>query len=708
MRHFRLTALAAAATLLIAACGPTESPAPAAPAATAPVAPAAPAAPELISRKVIFDNPERTGGQISPDGKWLGYIAPRDGVLNVWVAPFATPDQAKPITNDRVRGVRGFSFARDGVHALYGQDDGGDENFQIFATNLESGESRALTPKGPRAEIAGTSHQFPNKLLVSINDRDPKFFDLIEVDIGTGAIKRLVENDGFESFVTDDANALRYATKPRADGGYEWFVRDGKTWKPWITVPQADALTTGMTGMTRDGKTLYMVDSRERNTAGLFAVDTASGKSELVFADERADAAGLLTDPATDKVQAVQVNYLKAAWNVIDPAIEGDLNRLQKSLGEGEIVVSSRTDDDSRWVVAHVRSDAPVTYHLYDRAAGAVTPWFTTRPALDGVTLAKMQALELKARDGLTLVSYLTLPPNSDADGNGLPEQAVPMVLLVHGGPWARDQYGLNGTHQWLANRGYAVLSVNFRGSTGFGKDFTNAGDLQWGRTMHDDLIDAVDWAVAQGIAPKDKVAIMGGSYGGYATLAGLTMTPTTFACGVDIVGPSNLNTLLGSIPPYWESFKRVFAARVGDPDTEEGRALLTERSPLTYVDQIQRPLLIGQGANDPRVKQAESDQIVAAMTAKNIPVTYALYPDEGHGFARPPNRLSFNAVTEGFLGTCLGGRIEPIGSDLEGSTLQVPVGQDLIPGLAAALPAATPTPAPAAEAAEPTPAPAK
>jgi len=256
------------------------------------------------------------------------------------------------------------------------------------------------------------------------------------------------------------------------------------------------------------------------------------------------------------------------------------------------------------------------------------------------------------------------------------------MVLFVHGGPWARDGYGYNGYHQWLANRGYAVLSVNYRGSTGFGKNFISAGDLQWGRKMHDDLIDAVDWAVKQGVAVPDKVAIMGGSYGGYATLAGLTFTPDKFACGVDIVGPSNLFTLLKTIPPYWEAGKQQFYKRMGDPTTEEGRALLKERSPLTFVDRIKKPLLIGQGANDPRVNVAESDQIVSAMAAKNIPVTYVVFPDEGHGFARPANNIAFNAVAENFLGPCLGGRAEPIGDTLKASTAEVKHGAEFVKGL--------------------------
>jgi dipeptidyl aminopeptidase/acylaminoacyl peptidase len=278
------------------------------------------------------------------------------------------------------------------------------------------------------------------------------------------------------------------------------------------------------------------------------------------------------------------------------------------------------------------------------------------------------------------------LPPGSDADGDGVPALPVPMVLLVHGGPWARDDYGYNAYHQWLANRGYAVLAVNFRGSTGFGKAFISAGDLEWGRKMHDDLIDAVDWAVKRGVAPLDQVAIMGGSYGGYATLAGLAFTPTTFACGVDIVGPSNLETLLKTIPPYWVPLIEQFHQRMGNPNTPEGLALLKERSPLYKAGDIVRPLLIGQGANDPRVNQAESDQIVEAMKAKGIPVTYVLFPDEGHGFAQPENNIAFNAVTENFLAGCLKGRAEPIGETVKKSSAKVPVGAQHTPGLEVAL----------------------
>ena len=326
-------------------------------------------------------------------------------------------------------------------------------------------------------------------------------------------------------------------------------------------------------------------------------------------------------------------------------------------------------------------------FYRYDRDAQEAQFLFTHQRELEGLPLAKMHPVVIESRDGLNLVSYYTLPAGSDRDGDGRPDEPLPAVLWVHGGPWSRDNWGFNQVHQWLANRGYAALSVNFRASTGFGKDFLNAGNLELGAKMHDDLIDGVEWAIQEGIGDPDQVAIMGGSYGGYATLVGLTLTPETFACGVDLVGMSNLVTWFETIPSYWEPQIDLFAARLGDARTEEGRALLTERSPLTHVDRIQRPLLIGQGANDPRVKQTESDQIVQAMQERDIPVTYVLYPDEGHGFARPENRLSFFAVAEAFLHEHLGGRFEPIGDEFEGSSITVPVGAKEVPGLEAALP---------------------
>lgn len=675
----------ATATGFAACTGPAAPPDPSPP--TAPSAPSSgSAAPDLIPRTVLFGNPSRSSGQISPDGRWLAYIAPRDEVLNIYVAPADEPSKARPITNDRDRGVRGFAFAHDGRHLLYPQDTGGDENFRLHAVDLDSGETRVLTAEGARATVAGLSPSHPGSLVVSVNDRDPQYFDLVRIDLASGESERLLENDRFSGFTLDYDLQPRLATQQTPDGGFEVFQRDGGNWQPWLRVAQEDALTSSVLGYSRDGGTLYMIDSRDRNTGALFAMDTASNALELLHEDTRADVGGIMSDPRTGKVQAVAVNYLRNEWTVLDPAIADDLKHLGETLPDGEVHVVSRTLADDHWIIALTSADAGTRYYRYGREQRELQHWFDARPDLSEYALTAMHPMEISARDNLTLVSYLSLPVEHDRERRGRSDQPLPMVLLVHGGPWARDGYGFNPMHQWLANRGYAVLSVNFRGSTGFGKAFVNAGDLEWGRKMHDDLIDAVQWAVDKGIADADQVAIMGGSYGGYATLAGLTFTPDAFACGVDIVGPSNLITLLESIPPYWGPIRTLFTSRMGNPDTEEGRALLVERSPLTHVENIRKPLLIGQGANDPRVKQAESDQIVEAMQSRGIPVTYALYPDEGHGFARPPNRLSFNAVTESFLAQCLGGRSEPIGDAFDGTTLQVPHGAEFVPGLVEAL----------------------
>jgi dipeptidyl aminopeptidase/acylaminoacyl peptidase len=462
---------------------------------------------------------------------------------------------------------------------------------------------------------------------------------------------------------------------------------DGKgDFSAFQTIPPDDNLTTNPVGFDKSGRTLYLEESRDRNTSALVALDTQTNQPKLLAEDARADVGTLIVSPIDGRVQAAAFDYDRRNWKVIDPKLEPDLAYL-KTVVDGDLEVLSRSRNDQVWTVAYVVSDGPVRYYLYDRKKKAATFLFSNRPALDGVKLAKMHPVVIPARDGKSLVSYLSLPPASDAAGSGKPSAPLPLVLLVHGGPWARDNWGLNTMHQWLANRGYAVLSVNYRGSTGFGKAFVNAGDKEWAGKMHDDLLDAIGWATKNGVADEKRVAIMGGSYGGYATLVGLTFTPDVFACGVDIVGPSNLNTLLASIPPYWAPVLELFARRVGDPRTEEGKKLLEARSPLSRTAAIARPLLIGQGANDPRVKQAESDQIVSAMNGKHLPVTYVLFPDEGHGFARPENRIAFFAVAETFLAQHLGGVYQPIGGDFAGASIQVPNGADQVPGLAEALP---------------------
>ena len=683
--HRTLIASSIAACLL-AACdrAPSE---PTAQATTPTAAPASINDIELIPRDALFGNPERGNVQISPDGKTLSWIAAVDGVMNVWVAPAGDIAKARAVTADKARGIRQYFWSHHPDTLLYMRDTGGDENFHLFSVNLATGETRDLSNfPNTRAEMAGLSHLHPGAVLVAMNDRDPKWHDLYRVDLATGQRTLVQKNTGeFAGYIADPDFKVRMATKSRADGGSDLLEPDGKgSWKIVGEIPFADSLTTFPGGYTSDGKTQYFFDSRGRNTTALYAIDVATGAKTLVHEDARADIAGAIDDPNTNKAQAVSVNYLRNEWKVIDPAIAADMEAL-KAIGPGDFSISARTQDDKTWIVAYSAAETPAVYYRYVRG-GKPEKLFSARPALDGKPLVAMWPQEIKSRDGLTLVSYLSLPKTADANNDGKADRPVPMVLLVHGGPWARDDYGYSGYDQWLANRGYAVLAVNYRGSTGFGKDFVNKSDGEWAGKMHDDLLDAVDWAVKNGVTTKDDVAIMGGSYGGYATLTGLTFTPDTFKCGVDIVGPSNLNTLLSTIPPYWAAFFEQFAKRVGDPRTEAGRKLLEERSPLTHVAKITKPLLIGQGANDPRVKQPESDQIVKAMQEKNIPVTYVLFPDEGHGFQRPENSKAFNAVAEGFLAQCLGGRAQPIGSDFAGSSISVPAGADGVPGLVEAL----------------------
>lgn len=641
----------------------------------------------MIPRQVLFGNPEKSMARISPDGEYLSYLAPVEGVLNVWITAVEDPDSARPITNDEERGIRHYDWTYDGQHILYYQDAKGDEDWHVYATNIATGETRDLTPfEKVNSQILSVNEKTPNEILIGINNRNPQLHDVYRIALSTGERILVEENPGFVSYLFDNDDRTRFAMTFSPTGGQEVLQRDeNNQWQPFLEVPNTDALTTYLTGFDKSNQILYMIDSRKRNTAALFTLDLASSKQAMVAEDGRADVGGMLVHPTEKHMQAVSFTYDRNHWHVLDPAIQEDMDYLH-SVEDGELSITSRTLDDRLWTAAYVLDNGPVKYYLYDRTRKRATYLFSNRTDLDEYQLARMHSLTIKSRDEWNLVSYLTLPPDSVSNDDARPNNPVPLVLLVHGGPWGRDFWGYDPHHQWLSNRGYAVLSVNFRGSTGFGKEFTNAGNGEWAGKMHDDLIDAVNWAIREKITQRDQVAIMGGSYGGYATLVGLTFTPETFVCGVDIVGPSNLVTLLQNVPPYWVPILPMMKDRVGDWTTEEGQKSLLAKSPLARVDQIQRPLLIGQGANDPRVKQVESDQIVEAMKQKNIPVTYVLYPDEGHGFARPENRLSFYAVAEAFLSEHLGGRFEPVGEDFQGSKIQVSEGADQVPGLQAAL----------------------
>lgn len=647
---------------------------------------------QLIPREVFFGNPERAGLQLSPDGSQIAFIAPVDGVLNVWVGPADNLDAAKPVTKDTHRGIRIFFWTYTNDRIIYLQDSGGDENWRAYSTNVQAGETLDLTPfEGVQAQIQEVSPKHPNELLIKLNKRDPQFHDLFRVNINTGDMTLVFENPGeingglVADFLTDDDYRVRLAQTVTEDTGLEILKKTESGWEVLLKGEPADVMSTAPIEFDATGRIAYFVSSVDRDTAALLSIDLETGESALLADNTRADVGRVMIHPTRKTVQAVGFNYERQEWRLLDRSLERDWQQLRR-LDDGDFAVTSRSHDDSRWIVAYTDDQAPVRYYLYEPATREAKFLCSDRPALEGLPLAEMRPVVIEARDGKKLVSYYTLPVGADSDGDGAPEQPLPMMLLVHGGPWGRDSWGYNPMHQWLANRGYAVLSVNFRGSTGFGKAFISAGDMEWAAAMHDDLIDGVQWAIERGVADESRIGIMGGSYGGYATLVGLTFTPDTFACGVDIVGPSNLVTLLNTVPPYWRALAQTFRTRVGDVNTEEGRAFLMERSPISRVDAIMKPLLIGQGANDPRVKQAESDQIVEAMQEKNIPVTYVLFPDEGHGFRRPENMMAFMAVTETFLAVHLGGRYEPIDRAFEGSSITIPVGAEEIQGVAAAI----------------------
>jgi acetyl esterase/lipase len=638
----------------------------------------------LIPRTKLFGNPTRAQAQISPDGKWLSWLAPSDGVLNVWVTSIGDISASRLITKDKKRGIRFYLWMPDSAHMLYMQDEGGTEDWHLYAVALDSLVVRDLTPfEGVSAHVQQIDHDRPGIISAAINHRDKSWHDIYRIDIRTGASDVIFENrQELSSIILDRQLQPRLATKSRAaEGGTSIFRIDGTKLEPIGIVEHEDDLTTHFAGFTQDGTTLYRISSIGRDKAALVSFDWQSGAEHVLAEHPKADISSIIAHPVTRVVEAVGAEYLMLDWIPLNEAMATDLKRLHGML-PGQIAIADRTDDDSLWVVLASAAEAPPTYHLYDRGKGTVSELFSTLPELKSYRLSPMHGEVIRARDGLELVSYLSLP----ADVERAPKAPLPMVLLVHGGPWGRDEYGYNPQHQWLANRGLAVLSVNFRASTGFGKAFVNAGDLEWGRKMHDDLIDAVNWAIKQGIADRQRIAIMGGSYGGYATLAGLTFTPDVFCCGVDIVGPSNLETLLATIPPYWAAFFENLARRVGDPRTDAGRKLLRERSPFHFADRISKPLLIGQGANDPRVKQAEADQVIAAMRAKGLPVTYVLYPEEGHGFAEPKNRISFFAIAETFLAAHTGSQCEAIGNDFAGAHFEVREGAAHVPGLEAAL----------------------
>jgi len=680
---------------LISGCGVQKAPEGISPLSTPPKVDLEP--PPLIPLKTLLAPASYQGPRISPDGTRISYIAPLDGVPNFYIAPVDDIKAAKPLTRKTGRGVKVanvsgnvmYRWSPDSRYILFPEDYNGDEKWDIHRIDVATGEEMNLTPsEGIKVSGLPLSSSYPGEVLVAIYEKHPFIPDLYRVDLETGE-KRLVESNhqGFNGYLSDHELKPRVALKLAPGGGFNIFnsAGDGR-WTPFFDIGFEDKASMGasdslqISQISRDNTRLYSLDSRGLDTNALVSLDLETGEREILTQDPRVDIGGVLYHPKTFAPQAYALNWIRTRWHALDEAIQPDLDFLATAR-DGDFFVENRSADDSKWVVRYRFSDHPETFYLYDRPTVKLQELFVSTPELAEMRLSKLYPYVIKARDGLDLVSYLSLPAESDPDGDGRPDKPLPTVMLVHGGPSdERAQYGYSGMLQWLANRGYAVLYVNFRGSAGFGKKFSNAQNLEWGGKMHTDLLDQVDWAVEQGIADPKRVAIMGGSYGGYATLVGMTMTPDVFACGVDLVGPSSLEVFM----PHWDV--DAMAGVVGDPRTEAGRAHLKARSPTNFAHQTKGWVLVGQGANDSRVPQAQSDNLVKIMQDNDAKVVYALYPDEGHGLYRPENRHAFWGITELFLAQCLGGRAEPLGDKLTGASIEVKAGAELIPGLVDAL----------------------
>ena len=611
---------------------------------------------ELIPRRILFGNPERVSPRISPNGTSLAWIAPHNEVLNVWTAPVGPEgvdwDSAQVVTNDTDRGIRVFLWAHDGRHLLYLQDTGGDENWRLYDVDVTTMQHRDLTPfEGVQAQILATEKDLPDEVLVGLNRDNPALHDVYRLNLTSGDLVKEVENPGFAGWVADTKLVTRVGVGLEPDGSLVVKVRDGADgdWRLLRTLPAEDALTSAPIAISPDGTTMLAMSSLDADTGRLVRVDLGSGAEAVIAEDPDADVSGVRVHPDTREPQVVTWVKERTEYRVLDPALEADVAAI-RALHPGDPDIVAHDHSDMVWLVAFTNDTGPIPYFLYDRQRREGRFLFDHRPELSEYELAPMEPVSFQARDGLTIHGYLTFPP-------GVGRKDLPMVLNVHGGPWARDVWGFDPEAQWLANRGYLCLQVNFRGSTGYGKAFVNAGDREWGNAMQNDLTDAVEFAIGQGWADRERVAIYGGSYGGYAALAGVAFTPDLYRCAVDIVGPSNLKTLIETIPPYWQPQIALFHQRVGNPETDA--EFLWSRSPLSRAASIKTPLLIAQGANDPRVKQAESEQIVAALRDAGIDHEYMLFPDEGHGFAKPENRLKFYAEAERFLARYLGGRFE-------------------------------------------------
>ncbi|MEC7248080.1 MAG: S9 family peptidase [Cyanobacteriota bacterium] len=633
------------------------------------------ALPPLIPREVLFGNPEIMSVNLSPDGSWIAYLAPVQGVLNLWVRDLDGQAPARVLTQQRDRPQMPGYWTADGRFLISSRDGDGDENTVLVRIDPRTGESKDLTPpQGVKAVWIGADREAPNELLVALNDRDPRYHDTYVIDVETGERRLLYQStdDGRDVSILwiDGAwnPVIRSQLLPDGGSAHELRLPGESEWRSFLQFNFEDTITgSGPGGFSRDGQWLYGVLSTGDDLPRLVRwsreqLETCGSDCtpEVVHRSSAGALGVALSDLDTGVPTALKEVDLRSRLVVLDPSVETDLARLRQLAGANDFAVVDQDLEGRRWLVAIGSDRQGPQYWLWEREQDEIRKLFSVQPKLDDYVLAPMESLDLLARDGRRLPAYLTRTPLASGT------EPQPLVLLVHGGPQARDFWGFSSTHQLLANRGYHALSVNYRGSTGFGKEHLLAGEGEWYAAMQDDLVDAVRWAIDEGIADPDRIAIMGASYGGYAALAGLTRDPELFAAAIAEVGPSNLRTLIDSIPPYWESLRINFERMIG-----VGTVDLDAISPLQHVERIQRPLLLGHGANDPRVKLSESEAIAAAMAKRNLPIDFVVFPDEGHGFANPRNALAMTALQEAFLSEHLGGRAEPFGTTLNQSSMQ-------------------------------------
>jgi dipeptidyl aminopeptidase/acylaminoacyl peptidase len=616
--------------------------------------------PPLIPRALFFDHPRYLNPQLSPDGRYLSYIAPdHHNVPQLWLRTFDRADD-QLMTTDTQRGIQRYFWLYDGIHLAYLQDAHGDEHWHLYAVNISTRAVRDLTPfPNSQAQLLARSPHRPNELLIGLNLHDSSTHDVYRVVLSTGEL--LLDTKYFGNvveWIADPALQVRAAIGSTPDGGYDLFVRKSveeswsrlHCWQPDDVGWQA--------AFTADGHTLYILSSVAADTARLIAHDLRTGGEQVLAADPAYDIQAMLLHPITSQLEAVWVDRERPEWQACDPHTAAQFAQMVQTFGPSFDIIS-RDLANQRWLIGVIQDTAPLAYYVYAQRTQTSTPLFSQQPSLDSVSLAPMRPIVYHAHDGLPIHGYVTLPMASTAE-------PLPTVVLVHGGPWSRDSWGFHRLAQWLANRGYAVAQFNFRGSTGYGKAFLNAGNREWGRAMQMDLIDGVEWLTVQHIADPERIAIMGGSYGGYAALVGLAQTPTIFAAGIALCGVSDLVGWLKSLPPYWETERAIFTRRIGDPDVDA--AMLQAHSPRFFVSQIVRPLLLGQAANDVRARMGDSQQMVEALRQAGKSVVYIEYAGEGHavGMWRPANRLHFYAQTEAFLATYLGGRVEPLDPGLQ------------------------------------------